>query len=178
MECPLFRDVHLTIRIFIIKICSFLKCPSYWGAYLALYPRERYLRKFYMKRLFQDPTPNFYIYTCFNKGCFGNRALIFESYCLVVTQAKHCIVFCVSMTKSRSNLYWNRCIPFLPEKVSLSYTFNGAAFGKIWSRSVVLKRQSGTPINVTWSHFMPCPLSVNMIIWLLRGGMGDFLALW
>ena len=50
------------------------------------------------------------IYTCFNKGCFGNRALIFESYCLVVTQAKHCIVFCVSMTKSQSNLYWNRCM--------------------------------------------------------------------
>ena len=45
-----------------------------------------------------------YIYTCFNKGCFGN-------HCLVVTQAKHCIVFCVSMTKSQSNLYWNRCMP-------------------------------------------------------------------
>ena len=36
-------------------------------------------------------------YTYFNKGCFGNRALVFESHCLVVTQAKHCIVFCVSL---------------------------------------------------------------------------------
>ena len=54
--------------------------------------------------------PHVPIYTYFNKGCFGNRALVFESHCLVVTQAKHCIVFCVSMTKSQSNLYWNRCI--------------------------------------------------------------------
>jgi len=46
----------------------------------------------------------------FNKGCFRNRALVFESQCLVVTQAKHCIVLCVSITKSQSNLYWNRCI--------------------------------------------------------------------
>ena len=50
------------------------------------------------------------VYTYFNKGCLRNRALVFESHCLVVTQAKHCIVFCVSMTKSKSNLYWNRCI--------------------------------------------------------------------
>ena len=36
------------------------------------------------------------IYTYFNKGCFGNHALFFESYCLMVTQAKHFIVvFCV-----------------------------------------------------------------------------------
>ena len=36
------------------------------------------------------------IYTYFNKGCFGNHALVFESYCLMVTQAKHFIVvFCV-----------------------------------------------------------------------------------
>ena len=47
------------------------------------------------------------VFTYFNKGCFGNRALVIESHCLVVTQAKHCIVFCVSMTKSQSNLYWN-----------------------------------------------------------------------
>ena len=52
-----------------------------------------------------------YRYTYFNKGCFGNHALVFENYCLVVTQAKHCIVFCVLMTKSQSNLYWNRCMP-------------------------------------------------------------------
>ena len=32
------------------------------------------------------------MYTYFNKGCFGNRALVFESHCLVVTQAKHCIL--------------------------------------------------------------------------------------
>ena len=47
-----------------------------------------------------------------------------------------------------SNPLLNTFTPFLSEKVSLSYTFNGAAFGKIQSRSV-LKRQSGTPINVT-----------------------------
>ena len=51
-----------------------------------------------------------YRYTYFNKGFFGNHALVFENYCLVVTQAKHCIVFCVLMTKSQSNLYWNRCM--------------------------------------------------------------------
>ena len=61
LECPLFKDVHLT-RVLIIKICSFLKCPSYWGVYLALYQRGRYSRKFYMKRLSQDPTPYPYIY--------------------------------------------------------------------------------------------------------------------
>jgi len=41
--------------------------------------------------------PHVPIYTYFNKGCLGNRALVFESHCLVVTQAKHCIVFCVSL---------------------------------------------------------------------------------
>ena len=50
------------------------------------------------------------VYTYFNKGCFGNRALVFERYCWVLTQAMHFIVFCVSMTKSQSNLYWNRCM--------------------------------------------------------------------
>ena len=50
------------------------------------------------------------VYTYFNKGCFGNRALVCESHCLVVSQAKHFIVFRISMTKSQSNLYWNRCM--------------------------------------------------------------------
>ena len=40
------------------------------------------------------------MYTYFNKGCFGNCDLVFESHFLLVTQAKHCILFCVSMTKS------------------------------------------------------------------------------
>lgn len=40
------------------------------------------------------------MYTYFNKDCFGNYDLVFESHFLVVTQAKHCILLCVSMTKS------------------------------------------------------------------------------
>ena len=41
------------------------------------------------------------IYTSFNKGCFGNHALVFESYCLMVTQVKHFIVvFCVENPKT------------------------------------------------------------------------------
>ena len=40
------------------------------------------------------------MYTYFNKDCFGNDDLVFESHFLVVTQAKHCILLCVSMTKS------------------------------------------------------------------------------
>ena len=35
------------------------------------------------------------IYTYFNKGCFGNHALVFETYCFMVTKAKHFIVFCL-----------------------------------------------------------------------------------
>ena len=54
---------------------------------------------------------NAYMWTpMYTYNSFGNRALVFESHCLVVTQAKHCIVFCVSMAKSQSNLYWNRCV--------------------------------------------------------------------
>ena len=52
-----------------------------------------------------QPLYKIYLYTYFNRGCFGNRALVFESNSLVVTQAKDCIVLCVSMTKSKSNLY-------------------------------------------------------------------------
>ena len=40
------------------------------------------------------------MYTYFNRDCFGNDDLVFESHFLVVTQAKHCILLCVSMTKS------------------------------------------------------------------------------
>ena len=49
-----------------------------------------------------------YTYSYFNKGCLGNCALVFESHDCYSSKAF--IVFCVSMTKSQGNLYWNRCI--------------------------------------------------------------------
>ena len=62
------------------------------------------------------------VYIYFNTGCFGNRTLVFESHCLVVTQAKHFTVFCVSVTKSQSNFYWNRCMSAIePLVVTLAF---------------------------------------------------------
>ena len=57
--------------------------------------------------------PHVPIHTYFNKGCFGNRALVswkplFGGHS---SKALHCILRFI-MTKSQSNLYWNRCILF------------------------------------------------------------------
>lgn len=48
-------------------------------------------------------------------------------------------------------------VPFLSEKVSLPHTFNGTAFGKIQSRSVLKDKLVHWLINLTWSHFILHP---------------------
>ena len=72
---------------------------------------------------------------------------------------------CAQGGDTQENVIWKGCpriqplhnIPFLSEKVSLSLTFNGTAFGKIQSRSVLKDKLVHWLINVTWSHFIPHP---------------------
>ena len=97
------------------------------------------------------------MYTYFNKSCFGNHALVFESHCLVVTQAKHCIVFCISMTKSQSNLYWNRCIP----------SFHSVS--AFWENG---KQNSGL-VNFILELFLPFPHCISSIYHKMAGKAED-----
>ena len=97
------------------------------------------------------------MYTYFNKSCFGNHALVLESHCLVVTQAKHCIVFCISMTKSQSNLYWNRCIP----------SFHSVS--AFWANG---KQNSGL-VNFILELFLPFPHCISSIYHKMAGKAED-----
>ena len=72
---------------------------------------------------------------------------------------------CTQGGDTQENVIWKGCpriqplhnIPFLSEKVSPPHTFNGTAFGKIQSRSVLKDKLVHWLINVTWSHFIPHP---------------------
>ena len=72
---------------------------------------------------------------------------------------------CTQGGDTQENVIWKFCpriqplhnIPFLSEKVSLPHTFNGTAFGKIQSRSVLKGNLVHWLINVTWSHLIPHP---------------------
>ena len=97
------------------------------------------------------------MYTYCNKSCCGNHALVFESHCLVVTQAKHCTVFCVSMTKSQSNLYWNRCIP----------SFHSVS--AFWANG---KQNSGL-VNFILELFLPFPHCISSIYHKMAGKAED-----
>ena len=97
------------------------------------------------------------MYTYFNKSCFGNHALVLESHCLVVTQAKHCIVFCISMTKSQSNLHWNRCIP----------SFHSV--NAFWANG---KQNSGL-VNFILELFLPFPHCISSIYHKMAGKAED-----
>ena len=77
----------------------------------------------------------------------------------MVTQAKHCIVFSVSMTKSQSNFYWNRCIP----------SFH--SLSAFWANG----KQNCGLVNFILELFLPFPhcIIINSIYHKMAGNAED-----
>ena len=91
---------------------------------------------------------------------------------------------CTQGGDTQENVIWKGCpriqplhnIPFLSGRVSLPHTFNGTAFGKIQSRSVLKDKLVHWLINVTWSHFILHPSLSGKDHLTFGGRDGSFLS--